>query len=208
MSRVEFILMDIEGTTTSIDFVHETLFPYSYDRLDSFLTSHPELKTSVDAKTLKSWIKEDKKDSELKKIQGLIWQMGYENGEIKGHLYEEVADCFKNWKHLGLELGIYSSGSTLAQKLLFKYSVSGDLTSFLSSHFDTRVGAKREVNSYLQIAKELNRPSSSILFLSDIKEELEAAAKAGFQVGQLVRKSDVKIGNFKTYKSFRDIQIA
>src|SRR5690606_47121 len=129
---------------------------------------HPKLE--VTSATLKEWITNDKKDPLLKKIQGEIWQTGYENGELKGHIYPDVPEAFKRWLAKGLKLGIYSSGSILAQKLLFKYSVFGDLDQYISANFDTSVGPKREVQSYHNIAKELGLAAKEILFLSDIEE--------------------------------------
>jgi enolase-phosphatase E1 len=204
MNKVEFILMDIEGTTSSIDFVHQELFPYSYERMDNYLKDHPEIK--AEPALLKQWIKEDKKEPLLKKVQGFIWQEGYEKGEIKGHVYDDVLPSFKLWKKLGLNLGIYSSGSVLAQKLLFKYSKDGDLTPYLSAYFDTQVGAKRETTSYLNIASVLKLKAENIFFLSDIKEELDAAAKAGFKVGQIIRKDNVILGQHSCFKDFLEIK--
>lgn len=199
---MKFILMDVEGTTTSIRFVHDTLFPYSYKKMDDYLSKHPELEHS--SETFKSWIKADKKEPALKSVQGKIWQEGYENGELKGHIYPDVPKAFKRWLAQGLKLGIYSSGSVLAQKLLFKYSDFGDLDQYISANFDTSIGHKREVQSYANIAQKLQLAPAEILFLSDISEELEAAQKAGFQVKQLVRDEEVQ-SDFEKHKDFSEI---
>ncbi|MFT6070122.1 MAG: enolase-phosphatase E1 [Bacteriovoracaceae bacterium] len=201
----KFILMDIEGTTSSISFVHETLFPYAKERMLEFIRENKEVPAVQDiltklcaeqgsglslpaaAELFNKWIDEDKKHGLLKKIQGLIWKEGFESGELKGHLYPEVAEALKNWKGKGVELGIYSSGSVEAQKLLFKYSINGDLTTLLSSYFDTAVGHKREVDSYKNIIKKIGVEASEVLFLSDITEELDAAKSAGLKVTQLFR---------------------
>ncbi|MBK23069.1 MAG: acireductone synthase [Halobacteriovorax sp.] len=201
----KFILLDIEGTTSSISFVHEKLFPYSFERMEEFIKKNKEvpevqkilselsaeqgcgLSLSAAAELFQTWIKEDKKHGLLKQIQGLIWKGGFESGELKGHVYPEVPQNLKSWKEAGIKLGIYSSGSVEAQKLLFKYSEAGDLTSLLSSHFDTKIGHKREVESYENIVLELGVPAEQVLFLSDITEELDAAKKAGMKVTQLFR---------------------
>lgn len=221
---IKYILMDVEGTTTSIEFVHQTLFPYSKMKLKSFLadnwenclherkllkeTLKKELSLESAVEVLEEFIKNDVKDSALKSLQGKIWKLGYESGEIKGHVYEDVEVAFKNWTKRGLTLGIYSSGSVLAQKLIFGYSSAGDLTKYLSHHFDTSIGHKREVHSYENIAKELNIIPESILFLSDMAPECEAAQNAGFQVAQLIRDDKtIKDDRFFGYKDFLEIKI-
>jgi enolase-phosphatase E1 len=225
MPTSETIVLDVEGTTTSIDFVHKELFPYSYEKMDDYLNDNkqnPELIKTLElvqstalsennlkieqkdcGLLLKKWIKEDRKHPALKKIQGFIWQKGYESGEVKGHVYEDVPKCFKEWFSLGYKIGIYSSGSVLAQKLLFKYSVYGDLTPYLSFHFDTSVGSKRETQSYYNILESLN--ISSAYFLSDIKEELAAAKLAGFKVFQVTRENNLGDLNYVHLKQINEL---
>lgn len=223
----KFILMDVEGTTTSIDFVHEVLFAYAQEKMSSFVNSHhretkvkealnllvdtiideegynPDLKSQIE--TLLDWIRVDRKHPALKTIQGFIWQQGYESGEIKGHVYADVLPALKRWQAAKLGLGIYSSGSVLAQKLLFKHSTAGDLTSYFSAHFDTAVGHKREAQSYLKIAAELKLKTTEILFLSDIAEELEAAAEVGYEVIQLCRSDSNNDSPYREESSFATI---
>lgn len=213
---MKYILTDIEGTTSSISFVHEVLFPYAYDRMDSFVSSNQDslqdiLNTipgnlSEKISTLKNWIKTDKKEKVLKDIQGLIWEKGYLNGEIKGHVYPEVSDCLKSWLNSGIKLGVYSSGSIKAQKLLFKYSVAGDLDQYFSHNFDTNVGHKREVTAYENILKEINHKASDVLFLSDIKEELDAAAACGINTFQLDRLNALSNTGHQIVKNFTEIK--
>ncbi len=188
---MKYVLMDVEGTTTSIRFVHDVLFPYSLEKIDD--------------PVMKQWIREDRKEPALKKLQGEIWQAGYESGDLRGHVYADVPRAFRRWKERGLRLGIYSSGSVLAQKLLFKHSVFGDLTGFLTDHFDTKVGHKREPASYETIAREAGLPPSEILFLSDIAEELAAAKKSGFLVTQIVREGAAGSPEFEQKESFEAI---
>tara|TARA_R110000868_G_scaffold117600_6_gene312262 strand:- start:7932 stop:8546 length:615 start_codon:yes stop_codon:yes gene_type:complete len=202
----KFILMDVEGTTTSIRFVHDTLFPYAYSKIDSFVAAHPQIVSELDmpAETLKRWIKEDKKEPLLKKVQGLIWEAGYKSGELKGHLYDDVPLAFKRWIDQGMKLGIYSSGSVLAQKLLYKYSVFGDMDQWISANFDTGVGHKRDKSSYDNIVAELKLSPSEILFLSDIEEELDAAQAAGLKV-KLLNRDEMRASKYETTRDFNSI---
>lgn len=224
---MKFILTDIEGTTTSISFVHDELFPYSKERMSEFLKQNsqkPEIIKCIDqvketvlneqnkiltnaevSEQLIEWINLDRKHPALKELQGLVWEKGYESGEIKGHVYEDVMPALKKWKDNGITLAIYSSGSVKAQKLLFQYSTKGNLLSYFSHQFDTAVGNKREALSYKKIASELNCLASDILFLSDIKEELDAASEAGMQTIQLVRDEQVITGNHPKAKNFSSI---
>ncbi|MGZ5010802.1 MAG: acireductone synthase, partial [Methylobacter sp.] len=133
------------------------------------------------------WIDEDKKATPLKSLQGLIWEAGYRQGDFKGHLYADAAAKLKAWKEKGLDLYVYSSGSVYAQKLLFGHTEYGDLTPLFSGYFDTHIGGKKEKQSYDTIAEQLDIPANQLLFLSDIKEELDAAKDAGFETIWLVR---------------------
>lgn len=225
---MKYILMDVEGTTTSISFVHDILFPYSKDRIASFIDSHKNEETLkvILAETKKTvaeenliqlddeqsiaqlieWIKIDRKHPALKKLQGLIWSEGYHLGELKGHVYQDVPAALEQWKNAGLTLGIYSSGSIEAQRVLFGYSIYGDLNHFISNNFDTTIGHKRDENSYRNISLELKLDPDQILFLSDISEELDAAKKAGFKTIQLVRLEDVPYTGHDQVKTFQDIR--
>ena len=194
----QVLLFDVEGTTTDIAFVHQTLFPYSRERMATFVKSHGDLPVvqkltaqygSIDqvVKTLLGWIQNDKKESALKELQGLIWDEGYRHGDFKGHVYPDVRPAFEQWKKSGKTLAIYSSGSVHAQKCIFGFSTDGDLTPLISNYFDTAVGAKRESESYHEIARQLGVTTSAITFYSDIKEELDAARAAGMQTRQVFR---------------------
>jgi enolase-phosphatase E1 len=207
--KIEYVLTDIEGTTTSVSFVYDVLFPYFRDHiwelknmsvLNSVDAAFNETKEIVLAEEgiqletseqiiqkLDSWCKEDRKITPLKTLQGILWKIGYETGELKGHVYEDVPITLEKWHTLGLKMGVFSSGSVEAQKLIFGYSEKGDLTTYFSNYFDTKTGMKRESETYVKIAQELKLEPSTILFLSDIVQELEAAHKAGFQTIQLVR---------------------
>jgi enolase-phosphatase E1 len=225
---VKYILTDIEGTTTSVKFVYDVLFPYfrehigelksltKTDEVQSAFRQTVELSASLENKKLSSvddilntlyrWSEEDRKITPLKAVQGILWDKGYRSGEIKGHVYEDVRPSMEKWKSQGLKMGVFSSGSIAAQKLIFGFSETGDLTPFFSNYFDTTTGGKREMETYPKIASELELPSSQILFLSDIVEELEAADQAGMQTVQLVRKGTT--ANWpRTVENFSEIEI-
>lgn len=226
---MKYILTDIEGTTTSISFVHEVLFPYASLKLRAYVhksLENPVIKEILN-ETIKTareesnknltedeacdllldWIKTDRKHPALKNLQGLIWEEGYLAGELKGHVYNDVATALVDWKHKGLTLGVYSSGSVKAQKLIFEFSTAGNLRPFFSNYFDTTIGHKRETSSYSNIAIELNLKPSEILFLSDIKEELDAAKEAGMLTTQLVRLDNVILGNHLIAKDFFGVKL-
>lgn len=225
----KLFLFDIEGTTTDINFVHQVLFPYSQKRMSSFILSHqddPEVKKactmvqetllSEEGKTLTSlediaqklihWIQTDRKHPALKTVQGLIWDFGYKSGDFKGHLYQDVKPFFLKLKELGHTIGIYSSGSVHAQKLIFGHSVEGDLTNLITFYFDTKVGAKREVRSYQNILRETNFKGEDTTFFSDIPEELSAAQEAGITPMQLLRPG-TKSSAFNAISDFSQFKI-
>lgn len=199
------IVTDIEGTTTSIDFVHKTLFPYARARLRRFLAAHAgeaavrrdlaevarlegrELSTDEAASVLERWIDEDRKATPLKSLQGLIWRQGYESGELKGHVYADAPEHLRRWHQRGIRLYVYSSGSVEAQKLIFGHTDHGDLTPLFSGYFDTRIGGKKEAQSYRTILRDTGLDGADVLFLSDVGEELDAARQAGMRTCQLLR---------------------
>lgn len=204
---IKAIITDIEGTTSSILFVKDVLFPYARANLADYVRSHADdpqvkilledvgkevgdsLSTGQIIDQLIQWLDEDKKATPLKSLQGLIWEDGYRQGDFKGHLYPDAASNLKAWRDQGLDLYVYSSGSVYAQKLLFAHTEYGDLTPLFSGYFDTHIGGKKEQQSYDNIAAQLAIPAKQLLFLSDIKEELDAAKAAGFETIWLVRDS-------------------
>ena len=211
---IKAILLDIEGTTTPIDFVHQTLFPFAFEKIGEYLEKNfdsiqtelaqlraehardfesgpdvPPLHETSRENTIKSLtnylhflIRADRKSTPLKSLQGKIWQQGYESGELVSPVFDDVPQAFERWKAEGKTIAIYSSGSRLAQKLLFKYTNHGDLSGFISGYFDTNVGHKREAESYRQIASAQSFPHvENFLFISDVEAELDAAREAGMQ---------------------------
>ena len=210
---IQAILTDIEGTTTSLSFVKDVLFPYAYERMQSFVVenrtnpavakliddvryevNNPVLSLSGAIEQLKQWIRDDKKITPLKAIQGLMWQQGYASGDFTGHVYPDAVAGLQAWHAQGLQLYVYSSGSVQAQQLLFGYSDAGDLTPLFSGYFDTQVGHKREIGAYQHIAQAIGIAPEHILFLSDIREELDAAQQAGMQTCALVRENQATEG--------------
>lgn len=209
---IRAILTDIEGTTSSIAFVHKTLFPYAREHMAGFIRSHadtPQVQALLEEvsaevgtplcvdmaiQTLCDWIDADKKVTPLKALQGMIWKQGYEAGELKGHVYDDAVTALRDWYAQGLKLYIYSSGSVQAQKLIFGHTEYGDLQPLFAGYFDTRVGQKREAEAYVKIAEAMALPASEILFLSDVEEELDAAMGAGMQTYQLIRPGEGQPG--------------
>ena len=215
------VLLDIEGTTTPIDFVYNILFPYVREHVKPYLEEHlastevqadirdllqvnaqdtrrglnppliegPAEQVSLDAvEAYVRWLMDhDRKTTPLKSIQGKIWDQGYRRGELRSQVFEDVPRAFKRWRDQGKTICIYSSGSVLAQKLLFANTEAGDLTPSIGGYFDTNIGAKKAPESYRRIAAELKQQSSAVLFASDVTAELDAAASAGFQTLLCVR---------------------
>ena len=178
------ILLDIEGTTTPISFVYQTLFPYARQKLRPHLEACGRL---AEYKKFVDLMDQDSKSTALKDLQGQIWKAGYETGELVGEVFEDVAPALRRWAARGLDVAIFSSGSVLAQKLLFRHSSAGDLTPVLRWHFDTTVGPKTDPESYRRIASSIGSPPSDILFISDVVRELDAARTAGVDTALSVR---------------------
>jgi enolase-phosphatase E1 len=238
---IKAILLDIEGTTTPIDFVHRTLFPFAFERIGAYLEQNfdsiqdelaalrreherdfddgldvPLLHETSRENTIKSLtnylhvlIKLDRKSTPLKSLQGKIWQQGYEAGELVSPVFDDVPRAFERWKKHEKTIAIYSSGSVLAQRLLFKYTHHGDLTAFISNYFDTRAGHKREAQSYRKIASTQSFPQvENFLFISDIEAELDAAREAGMQTLLCVRAGNAPLtedAKHQTIHSFDEI---
>lgn len=203
---IQAILTDIEGTTSSIGFVKDTLFPYARKHLPAFVVTHSDdaavqhwlheaakeagLVSATQQEMialLHRWIDEDRKSTALKALQGMIWEEGYRNGEYRAHVYDDAVPALRAWQQQGLKLYVYSSGSVPAQKLFFGFCDAGDVTPLFSGYFDTQIGAKREADSYRAIASSIGLPPHAILFLSDITEELDAALAAGMRTTLLAR---------------------
>ena len=172
------LLFDIEGTTTPVSFVYDVLFPFARARIADYVQENPDdpdvLALPGDPLAL---MDQDSKVGPLKAIQGRLWEAGYRSGALQGQVFPDVSEYFARWHAEGHSLNIYSSGSVLAQKLLFGHSEAGDLTRFLNAYYDTQVGAKKEAESYRRIAQELGGTG---IFATDILAEAEAAHEAGW----------------------------
>ncbi len=204
--EIRAILIDIEGTTSDIRFVHHVLFPYARKRLPAYIETHRDLtdvqhwlsEAASEAGLIEAslreiidlllgWIDADRKSTALKALQGMIWREGYAAGDFVAHVYADVAPALRAWRARGLRLYVYSSGSVEAQKQFFAHSEAGDLTPLLAGYFDTETGPKRETASYAHIADAIDMAPARILFLSDIEAELDAARAAGMRTTLLRR---------------------
>ena len=210
--NIRAIVVDIEGTTTPVSFVYDILFPYARRALRAFVREHvdaPELRDTwqqirEDWKQdvargenppdpivgYAEWLMDrDRKAPGLKALQGHIWKRGYEDGALKGEVFADVPDAFARWRVAGMTVAIYSSGSVLAQQLLFRTTTFGDLTPFVDAYFDTGVGPKTSADSYRRIASALGCPAAALLFISDTRAEIDAAREAGCTTLLCVRTS-------------------
>ncbi|MFL5518504.1 MAG: acireductone synthase [Gemmatimonadales bacterium] len=215
MKAVGAVLLDIEGTTTPIDFVHKTLFGYARARVKEFLQRHwsdsevradiarlgAERAAEAPQPSLAPWAEDvtgiaayvhwlmdrDRKSTGLKALQGKIWEEGYGSGELKGEVYPDVAPAMERWRSEGIDIAIFSSGSVQAQRSLFRSSTAGDLTRFILAYFDTTTGPKTAPMSYARIAAALERDPTEVLFVSDVGAELDAALMAGMQTALCMR---------------------
>jgi enolase-phosphatase E1 len=217
------ILTDIEGTTSSIAFVHEVLFPYSRARLADYVARHaadPAVAAILDqvraeagvpldlegcTALLGQWHDADRKIAPLKSLQGLIWAEGYAAGTLQGHVYADAVEGLRRWHARGIVLHVYSSGSVAAQKLIFGHTAFGDLTPLFSGFFDTAVGGKKEAASYAAIARAIGVAPADILFLSDVEAELDAAAAAGLAVTLLARDGAPPASAYPVAASFDEV---
>jgi enolase-phosphatase E1 len=214
---VRALLVDIEGTTTDIAFVHRVLFPIARAELPRFVHEHaadPEhapaiavvreavaggsgdpAGVSLDEVVgqLVDWIDTDAKVTALKALQGAVWREAYAKGTLRSHVYDDVEPAFRRLREAGVPVHVFSSGSVEAQRLLFAHTVAGDLTGYLSGYFDTTTGPKREATSYAKIAGAIGVPPGEVLFVSDVIAELDAARAAGMQTLWMVRPGTAEI---------------
>jgi enolase-phosphatase E1 len=221
------ILVDIEGTTTPIEFVYEVLFPFAHQRVKEFIQQHRDsADVRADVDTLRAeyqsdmengekppawrddgdefWLdsvtayihwqmKQDRKSTALKSLQGKIWEAGYLSGRLLSQVYPDVPPAFARWRKQAKKIYIYSSGSMLAQKLLFAHTTYGDLSGYINDYFDTTTGPKRAAISYQSIAEKIALSAREVLFLSDVTAELDAARNAGMQTTLCVRPGNAEV---------------
>lgn len=231
------VLLDIEGTTTPISFVHDVLFPYSRIHLREYLAKHwdaeemrediaglraehavdveqnlnpPPLVEDTEIGSVVAYVNwlidRDRKSAALKNLQGKIWKEGYLTDRLKGELFEDVAPTLRIWRRLGLSINIFSSGSSLAQRLLFAHTQAGDLTGLIDNYFDTKVGTKIAVESYRQIARALQTSADKVLFVSDVVQELDAANAAGMNTALCVRAGNSAQGGGERHRIVHSLE--
>ncbi len=218
------ILLDIEGTTSSVSFVYDVMFPFVRRELDKYLcanwdsaalnevcdliakdagyesfvvwcgneTEVGKRQQLIRAEVLRL-MDGDVKATGLKALQGLIWQSGFESGEMRAHIYDDVLPAIQAWNDAGCDVRIFSSGSIAAQKLFFGHTAAGNLLHLFRSHYDTTTGPKKKAVSYQAIAKDFGLPPAQILFLSDVPDELDAARAAGLPTGLCKRPGNAKV---------------
>lgn len=225
------LLLDIEGTTTPLTFVTRVLFPYAREHARAFLQAHAgDRDVQADVRALAAehaadegagarppaWsettesavayvhflMDQDRKSTALKSLQGRMWAEGYARGALRGEVYGDVPRAFARWRDQGRTIAIFSSGSVLAQTLIFRHLPGGDLTPFLRAYFDTTTGPKREPRSYAAIAEALGVEPASVLFLSDVAEELDAARASGMQTALCVREGPPAAGTHPVIRTF------
>ncbi len=232
---IRAVLLDIEGTTTPIAFVRDELFPYARARLAEFLRDagrSDEVRAAMRLLAAEhrddrargdepppfpppvpylEWLMDrDRKSPGLKRLQGLIWERGYQAGELRGRVFDDVPDAIRAWHGAGLRIAIYSSGSVLAQRRLFESTPAGDLTTCTDAFFDTDVGPKRAASSYTAIARALDLLPAVVLFISDVTAELAAAREAGLPVLLSLRPGNAPqpdAGAFASISSFADVRV-
>ena len=225
LADVRAILLDIEGTTTPIAFVHDVLFSYAREHVREFLNENSatddiallRAEHAVDVQEGRhppplveeyvQWlIALDRKSTGLKSLQGKIWRQGYEEGSLKSQVFDDVAPAFQRWRERGLRISIFSSGSVLAQQLLFAHTEVGDLTRFIESYFDTNVGKKGDAESYRCIAEAIGLDPEQILFISDVVAELQAAQQAELKTIMSIRPGNPKQPEYPSIRSFNEIR--
>ena len=205
------ILLDVEGTTSSIAFVYDVLFAYAKEHIAGYFERHatdegvraaatalanetscpgnidtPEGRTQLTLAAI-GLMNRDEKSTPLKALQGMIWREGFESRKLVSHIFDDVPPALEQWANSGIDVRIYSSGSVQAQKLFFGHTSAGDLTSHLRGHYDTTTGPKREQASYAAIANAMGMPARQILFISDVGAELDAARAAGMATAAAMR---------------------
>ena len=209
------VVLDIEGTTTPIAFVYDVLFPFARTHVQHYIEARLAADDTVpsalgdewaadveagetpppwhdrDARAIADYVlwlmDRDRKSTGLKALQGEVWRAGYVSGELRGQLFPDVAPALRAWHEQGVRVAIFSSGSEMAQRLLFGHTTDGDMTHLVSAYFDTTVGAKGDAASYRTIARALERPPGAVVFVSDVVSELDAARVAGLRTRLCVR---------------------
>jgi len=210
--KIAAIVTDIEGTTGSTGFAHDVLMPYSLKHIGAFVREHQEERDVMRAlvklsektglplhnlegiiRQLQQWIRDGEPVTELMTLQGLLWEKAYKQGLFQAQVYPDVPEVLQRWQQEERNLYVYSTGSIKAQQLFFRYSTEGDIRLLFSGYYDTSIGAKDDVQSYVRIAEAIALKPSTILYLSDDRGELDAAAAAGMKTMWLIRPQDTSL---------------
>jgi enolase-phosphatase E1 len=229
---IRAVVLDIEGTTTPLAFVHDVLFPYARTRLEGAVARRDgdpridealrllereharDVREGADVPAFGSgapyarWLMDrDRKSTGLKELQGVIWEAGYRDGSLRSEVFPDVPQALVAWNRAGLPVRIYSSGSVLAQKQLFAHTPWGDLSPWIGGWHDTTTGPKRDPASYVAIAGEIGVGPGEVLFLSDARGELDAARAAGLATGLLHRPGNppAEPGPHPLHRDFGDL---
>jgi enolase-phosphatase E1 len=231
---IRVVLLDIEGTTTAVSFVYDVLFPFARPRLREFLggtagaadrralaDEHAREREGAPpwpdhapknveaAAAYAAWLMDrDRKSTALKALQGRIWASGYASGALRSHLYPDVRPALERWRAEGRRIAIFSSGSVQAQRLLFAHTAHGDLTPLIDGFFDTTTGPKRDAESYGRIASALSVSAAAVLFVSDVREELDAARAAGMRTALCVREGALSADGHPAVRTFDELDQA
>lgn len=210
--KIVAIVTDIEGTTSSSGFAHNVLYPYALKQIGNFIREHHEERdvmrvlvrigdrvgiplhnTEGFVKLLQQWIREDRDDVDLKLLQGMVWERAYKQGLFQSHVYSDVPEVLQRWQDRECNLYTFSSSSVKAQQLYFRFSDFGDMRLLFSGYFDTTMGVKRDVQTYANIAQAIALDPEAILFISDDKDELDAAEAAGMKTTWVIRSQDTSL---------------
>lgn len=222
---VRHVVVDIEGTTSRSTYVYEVLFPYATQRFDAWLRAHaddptvqglvsdmaaecgdPDASHEQIVAALTEWVAQDRKVTPLKTLQGLIWQEGFDSGELVSDFYPDALIALRAWHEAGLPISVYSSGSVLAQRNWYAHTPEGDLTPWIAGYYDTaNAGPKRDSASYQVIAEAMGVPLGSLLFCSDVVAELDAASDAGWQVVRVRRPGEAHVREDSAYPEVADM---
>ena len=232
--KIAAIVMDIEGTTSGIGFVQNVLYPYALKHIGPFLREQREerdvarvlvrLSDSTGIalhdlegmiRQLQQWIRDDEKDAELQTLQGMIWEKAYKHGLFQAHVYPDVPGVLQQWQQEERNLYVFSYGSVKAQQLFFRYSDHGDMRLLFSGYFDSTVGSRHKADTYNKIASSIALPAQRILFISDDRQELDAAAAAGMRTTWVIRPQDTSLDvervrlktSHSVVSSFEQIQV-
>lgn len=227
-----WMVVDIEGTTSSTASVHDGLYSYARPRLGPWIDAHAaeesvreavaqvraeaglpaEAGTPEVVAILHDWMNEDVKATPLKTLQGQIWAAGFASGELVSHFFPDVPPALRAWRAAGVRLAVFSSGSVAAQQAWFSHGETGDMSGLIEHHFDTvNAGPKREPASYARITDRLGAPTRDVVFVSDVPAELDAAAAAGLATVGAARPGEpyatADFGRHATIASFADLRL-